>query len=138
MNRYLAGIDALEYNEEINKQERIVISDNVKVIKPGSIKNADSLREIIFEDGVREIQGAAITSCEKLERIVLPETIQSIGKGNLIDCDNIREISVRTEDDNAVFWSEDGVLYRRDRDRKQTYSHGRKRIYECFFGISNI
>ena len=116
MNRYLAGIDALEYNEEINKQERIVISGNVKVIKPGSIKNADSLREIIFEDGVREIQGAAITSCEKLERIVLPETIQSIGKGNLIDCDNIREISVRTEDDNAVFWSEDGVLYRRDRD----------------------
>ena len=118
MNRYLAGIDALEYNEEINKQERIVIPGNVRVIKLGSIKNADSLREIIFEDGVREIQEAAITSCGKLERIVLPETIQSIGKGNLMDCDNVREVSACDDNGKSVFWAEDGVLYYRDRDGK--------------------
>lgn len=118
MNEYLAGIDALDHNEEINNQERLVVPGNVKTIKSGAIKNADSLREIIFEDGVQEIQNSAITSCVRLERVVFPKTIQRIGKGNLEDCDNIREISVQTEGEKTVFWAEDGVLYCKDHDGK--------------------
>ena len=68
-----------------------------------------SIKSVIINDGITRIGDYAFNHCSSLSSITIPESVTSIGNSAFNRCSRLSNISV--DNANAVFASQDGVLF---------------------------
>lgn len=90
--------------------EKIDLARGLSAIGAYSFSGCKSLREIYLPSGLDSIGESAFLGCNSLREVNLPATITALGDSPFPACTSLQAINM--EDGNAVYRSEDGVLYR--------------------------
>ena len=93
------------------------------------------LQAIILPEGLTSIDVRAFNSCQVLESISIPASVTSIGS-NALNADILLSVSVA--DGNAVYSSEDGVLFSKDKKTLIMYPKGKSGAYDIPSGVKVI
>lgn len=95
-------------------EENIVIPESLggcPVTEIGKRAFSDNgVRTVVVSEGVVSVREYAFLNCQNLYKIEFPSTLQEIGYGGLADTTNLEQIDVSK--DNAVFFSDDGILFK--------------------------
>lgn len=74
------------------------------------------ISDLVFPNSLRYIADGAFFQCHKIERIHIPDSVSRIGEDGwanaFVECKGLSHITV--DPNNDAFYSENGVLYRRD------------------------
>ena len=114
----------------------------VEVVKDGSYIELESvvIPSEIRVDGhvysVTSIGDKAFDKCHSLTSIEIPSSVTSIGNGAFEDCDGLTSINVAT--DNAIYSSENGVLYDKNRTKLICVPGGKKGKFVVPSGVTRI
>ena len=77
-----------------DREENIIISDDITVIAGGAFQDSTNLKTIVLPKGLKSIGNAAFADCINLEDIFIPEGIEYIGSLAFSDCKSLTEISI--------------------------------------------
>ena len=72
--------------------QKVVLCDDVGVIKAEAFAECAALREIVIPDSVRRIEELAFFRCKNLEEIQLPDSIEELGTWSLAECDDLARV----------------------------------------------
>ncbi len=84
----------------------------------------DSINTVIVREGVTRIGSCAFTDCTHLSRVTLPASLSDIDYSAFIRCPGL--VSFEVAPDNAVYRSEDGVLFDRKMEKLIFYPGGKE------------
>ena len=90
----------------------ITLSNSVESINGWGFYNCYNLPSIEIPEGVTTIDFAAFGICESLSEVEIPASVSSINSGAFRQC--IRLTYLNVNEDNAVYSSNDGILYNKD------------------------
>ena len=120
----------------------ITSDSTAEVIKDGSYKKLESVvipSEIRIGGhvySVTSIGNAAFEKCRSLTSIEIPSSVTSIGYEAFSECSGLTSINVVT--DNAIYSSENGVLYDKNRTKLICEPGGKKGKFVVPSGVTNI
>jgi len=95
----------------------ITIHNGVRQILCDAFRDCTSLKSVTIPNGVSVIKEQAFQGCTSLTSVTIPSTVDSIGYGPFADCTSLTTIDV-AERNYGGFYSENGVLYLRDKNDK--------------------
>ena len=101
----------------------VMIGKNVRIIGNYAFEDCSGLMNVSIPDSVTSIGNGAFGGCSSLTNIEIPDSVTSIGDVAFVICSSLEAIDV--SDDNPSYYSENGVLFTRDRDTLLTYPAGR-------------
>lgn len=96
----------------------ISIPKSVTSIEYVSFAGCSSLNSVTLPSSLTVIEAFAFLDCRSLTAISIPESVTSVEEGAFYGCTHLTAIHVSL--DNAVYSSEDGILY--DKDRTTLYA----------------
>lgn len=102
-----------------SKLSSITIPNSVTSIGENAFRGCTSLNTVELPEGVTKLFPNVFSGCSNLTKVKIPATVTSIGAGVFAGCVNLSNIAVVSE--NAVFLSENGVLY--SKDKKTLYAY---------------
>ena len=119
----LNGSNEAVYNEYCSCVEKIVIGDEVKVIKKYLLCHFDNLKSVIMSENIKSIGYYSFYDCKSLEIIEIPASVTFIGDGTFSNCENLKNIKVAKN--NQSYTDIDGVLYTKDETEIIKYPGGK-------------
>lgn len=87
----------------------------------------DFIKFVIIEEGVTNIGEMAFYNSSNLISVAIPQSITSIGADAFYKCNNLIAINVAT--DNPTYYSEEGILFSKDKTTLRTCPNGKKGEY---------
>lgn len=82
------------YNDESEKITKLVIPDEISIIKPYAFMSCLSLEEIEFPEGLTKIQDWAFYECTNLKHLEIPANVTSLGKFAFRGCEKLESITL--------------------------------------------
>ena len=118
----LTSINVADTNPHYYSEDGILFNkDKTKIIKYPEGK-ADAVYTI--PDSVTTVTSfASFTNCQSLTSIFIPDSIENIGTGSFGGCSNLTSINVA--DTNPHYYSEDGILFNKDKTKIIKYPEGK-------------
>lgn len=84
---YIAGPQSIsEYCFRRSKLRKVILTDNVKVIRKLAFAECGMLEEIVLGHRIREIRDYAFYYCFALREIIFPDTLKRIGSLAFLEC----------------------------------------------------
>ena len=117
--------------------ESVIIKGNVTSIGLYGFNNCRKLTSITLPDSLITIGEMAFNYCICLEQINIPGSVTNISNNAFLDCSSLIKITV--DDNNTSYYSEDGVLYSKDKTKLIRYPAGKENVkFEIPDGILEI
>ena len=98
----------------------ITIPESVTSIGESTFKNCFALTTINIPTNLTKIEKYMFEGCKALTTITIPENVTSIGERVFYKCTSLTQINV--DEANTAYCSENGVLFNKDKTRRQTGS----------------
>ncbi len=120
----------------------VSIPNTVTVIKYEAFYGCKSLKEVVLPEGVKTVSYMAFVWCDSLESVTVPSTLESLDgdsiyTGVFYKCQNLKNITV--SENNAVYSSDDGVVFSKDKSEIVIYPEGREASeYQIPSGVTFI
>ena len=92
--------------------ESVTVPEGVVSLGDHAFFNCRSLKSVTLPESVTSIGESAFSRCEELKSITIKGGVATIGSYAFEDCTHLTEINVAKN--NAVYVSDDGVLYTKD------------------------
>jgi len=92
-----------------SKLTSVTLPDKLTSIEEYTFEDCSSLKKITIPDSVTKIGDNAFYNCSSLTSVIIPGSVTSIGSNVFWGCTNLSTIKV--DDANANYCSEDGVLF---------------------------
>lgn len=127
------GVHAFTYCKYLNQ---ILIPSSVASIGDYAFLGCDGLNFVTVPSPVTSIGMGAFQHCENLNYISLPSSLTSIGAGALLGCSKLTNIDMSA--DNAVYSSEDGVLYDKNKTTLYICPGGKKGDFTIPASVTNV
>ena len=99
--------------KELGYFTSIKLADTIETIGKEAFKYCTELEEVVLSENLKSIGEYAFASCGELKSIDIPASVESIGDYAFNFCLNLASINV--DENNAVFTSENGVLFNKDK-----------------------
>jgi hypothetical protein len=131
----LTAIDVHEYNAVYASENGVLFNK----AKTTLILYPEGKPEVSYtiSNGVASIESAAFISCSSLASVTIPESVTGIGEYPFIYCNSLTAINVSTN--NAVYASENGVLFNKAKTSLLQYPAGKPEInYTIPNGVTGI
>ena len=96
----------------------IVIPESVTVIGACAFSDCTCLTGVTIPDSITEIGTTAFSGCTALTGITIPAGVTIIGEDAFSECTCLTELTVDSE--NPVYYSENNILYTKDKKRLVT------------------
>lgn len=108
------GYQAFENADDVTE---VVIPSCVTDIGIHAFYDCDNLASVTIPEGVKTIDSDSFFSCDSLTSIYIPSSVEEIGIGcnGLATIDGINLSAIEVAPGNAVYASEDGVLFSKDK-----------------------
>ena len=103
------------------------IPDSVRTIKESAFKYCNRLLSVTIPDGVTTIEEYAFYGCGKLRTVSIGKNVKSIDVTAFRKCQKLEAFIV--SEDNAVYSSNDGVLFSKDRSTLIQFPAGKSGSY---------
>ncbi|MBL9126487.1 MAG: leucine-rich repeat domain-containing protein, partial [Verrucomicrobiales bacterium] len=116
--------------------ESVRLPISLKVLGNGTFGGCISLRTFAIPGEVVAIRGAAFKGCSSLTHVYVPRGVTELGGYAFTGCASLAAIDV--DPDNALFRSEDGVVFDKALTTLVAYPGGRKGGYVVREGIVRI
>lgn len=118
--------------------ENVTISNAITEIAEYTFRGCENLTKIIIPDSVTKIGSLAFSGCMSLTKIFIPSSVTTIYEGAFGSCGHLLNIVV--DEDNTVYKSVDGVLYRKFQNYEflAAYPGGRKGSFSIPDNICGI
>lgn len=97
----------------LDKATGIYFTDTISEINEGAFKQCSSIPSFDLPKGLTKIGANAFNGCEKIPEFVISASVTEIGEDAFFDCRSLTHIDVA--DGNAVYSSEAGVLFNKDK-----------------------
>ena len=107
-----------------NNLKKMIIGDNVEVIKHAAFCYCYSLESLIIGDGVKEIPTLMCYCNYNLTYLHLGKNVSALGAGYLAECRKLKDVDISKENKNYIVL--DGVVYNSEKNK----------IISCPSGIS--
>ena len=128
------GIYTFSYLDSLRS---VSIPASVTSIKDYAFDGCYKLTSVTIPDKVTSIGNYAFRKCYELTNIEIPNDVKSVGIGAFSDCSALTGITVGNE--NAYYYSDDGVLLNKDKTELHTYPAGKAdTTYIIPNGVTNI
>ena len=120
----------------------VSIPNTVTAIEREAFFGCKSLKEVVLPEGVKTVSNMTFVWCDSLESVTVPSTLESFGGANIYrgvfyKCQNLKNITV--SDNNAVYSSDDGVVFSKDKSEIVLYPEGREAAeYQIPSGVTFI
>ena len=115
----------------------VTIPSSVEEIEHRAFMNCFNLQNVTIENGVKVISAWVFYNCSSLKNITLPESLEVIYGTSFYSCNNLTTITVDT--DNPNFFSQDGVLFNKSKDKLIIYPQGKnEETYSIPSGVENV
>ncbi len=99
--------------------------------------NCSAITQIIIPDNLTSINKSAFSGCSSLTEIIIPGSVKKIIEDAFSNCTSLTQINV--ESGNAVYSSEDGVWFNKDKTRLILYPAGKEEsVYTIPNGVKCI
>ncbi len=116
------GDDAFRFCESITS---VSIPNSVTSIGRCAFENCDGLKNVTLPNSVRSIDSYAFSACNSLTSVIIPESVTSIDDGAFSFCKSL--IGITVDSDNTYYFSEDGVLFNKEKTKLIQYPIGNSR-----------
>jgi hypothetical protein len=129
----LTGIEADGYNALYSSKNGVLFNKERTVLiqYPAGREGA-----YVVPDTVLEIAEDAFANCGKLTEITLPDGLKGSDGGDFDDCDRL--LAIKAGEGNPLYYSEDGVLFNKERTALLRYPAGKEGAYVVPDGVSEI
>lgn len=104
--------------------ESVIFKGNVTSIGLYGFNNCRKLTSIILPNSLITIGEMAFNYCACLKQINIPSSVTSISNDAFLYCNSLIKITV--DDNNTSYYSEDGVLYSKDKTKMIRYPAGKE------------
>lgn len=129
--------------------EKVTMLEGLESIGAGGFMGCKALKSVVLPEGIIRINNDAFRECASLESINIPESVTTISNRIFYDCKALQTIgihknisairndafyrcnslqSINVDSNNAVFSSENGVLFNKDKDSLITYPAGKQDV----------
>lgn len=92
--------------------ENVIIPNSILSIGNNAFQNCKLLKNITIPSSVTNIESFAFSNCDILEKISIPASVTNIGDNAFYGC--VKLTSIEVDEDNAIYLSEDGILFNKD------------------------
>ncbi len=93
--------------------KKIVVEEDVTSIGQNAFYDCDSCTSVTLPTGLTSIGNYTFYGCRSLTSVSIPNSVTSIGGAAFYGCSSLT--SIKVEDGNAVYCSENGVLFNEER-----------------------
>jgi len=122
---------------ECNELSKVSIPDSVTEIGQHSFAGCYNLKTIDLPENLKEIPSRLFYNCENLTSVSISESISKISFGAFDECRKLKEINI--DKNNAVYDSEDGVVFTKDKSTLICYPAGKEtKEYTIPYGVKEI
>lgn len=101
----------------------VTIPDSVTSIGVCAFSYCTALTELEIPNSITSLDRQAIEYCDSLTSIYIPDSVSDIGYYNFQKCESLTNIEVSNS--NANYYSEDGVLFNKDKTKLICYPCGK-------------
>ncbi len=115
----IIGDDAFHYCSSLSN---ILIPASVTSIGDFAFASCEMLQYLNLLEGIISIGEYAFWNCDNLAIISIPKSVNSIGTSAFSGCDSL--ISIKVDENNAYYLSEDDVLFNKDKTELLQYPVG--------------
>ena len=116
------------------------IPSSVKTIGNNAFRDCSKLTSVTFSEGVETIGQWAFSGCDGLTSVDIPSSVTKIGLydyESFYGCSNLSAINV--DGGNQSYYSEDGVLYNKEKTKIISYPAGKTgTTYEILGSVTEI
>ncbi len=125
------------FENAISLQE-ITLPSRMSTIYPNVFEGCTALKSVTIPEGITEIRSHTFRNCSSLETVIFPSTVNNIDADELFyNCTSLKSIEVHP--DNAVFCSQDGVLFNKAKTALIQYPVGKtETVYNIPKGVTSI
>jgi len=114
----------------------VVIPDSVTSIGDGAFSGCTGLISVVIPGSVTSIGDGAFYGCPGLTSVAIPNSVTAIGDQVFSGCTNLTNIEVAAG--NAVYRSEDGVLFNRSQTTLIQYPGGKRGSYAIPGSVTSL
>ena len=119
-----------------SKLTSIVIPEGVTILGSGCFKSCSKLTSIVIPESVTSLASMCFQNCSNLTSIVIPKGVTNIDSGCLAGCTKLT--SITASNDNANYFSIDGVLFNKDKTSIILYPNAKSNEYVIPEGVTSI
>ena len=83
--------------------EKVVMSDNVKIIAANAFEDCTSLKRVVMSESLRLLGDYAFYKCTSLIEVTLPESLETIGISAFEDCYGLKKLTILGETEINVY-----------------------------------
>lgn len=106
--------------------KNVVLPEGLTRINEDTFRNCTSLESINIPESVTTISNRVFYDCKALQTIDIHKNISAIRNDAFYRCNSLQSINI--DSNNAVFSSESGVLFNKDKDLLITYPAGKQDV----------
>ena len=117
------GIDAFFDCENLKS---VIIPNSVMSIGGNAFSYCKSLESVTIPDGVTSIGWMAFGSCDSLKSVTIPDSVINVHVEAFSGCKSLTSIDV--DENNAMYSSNEGVLFNKTKTTLVQYPNGRKSV----------
>ncbi len=142
-----------------NSMDSVVLPKGLKTIPQETFLDCKKLVSFTVPDGIESLGQEAFAGCPALESVSLPDTLKSIEREAFARCESLRSITIpagvtsisgdafaacsslktiNIESGNAVYKSDNGVVFSKDGKRLVAYPRGRSGAYTIPDGVTAV
>jgi hypothetical protein len=100
-----------------------ILSENTSIIGTSAFERCSKLESIQLPEGINMLFDKCFSRCVKLQHIYIPKNTIVIGSGVFSYCN---DLDIEVHSDNAMYTSEGGILFRKDKKELVSFAKGSK------------
>lgn len=125
LNIFGLNCDVKKYNNQINKSLRVLYLPKASTEVAGyAFSGFEGLEKVVFSENVKVIGSHAFANCISLNTMVIPSNVDSIGNSCFLNCLQLENFISNSSKYKVI----DNVLYNASKEVLVAYPAGRKQI----------